>query len=325
MDLFNDVTSSQKQGETSDQKVDKLIAFGDDGITASTEMKRENLELDKHDEILTKINSDVQLPISDNITSELEIMDDIKESPGDIHSGILYADGSEETSSQDINKEKESSSLHNISTKLDEKDYVTVIKRGAKNLLNKGKHVAASTISNYQTWRILQNFEKGSLVETDDFDFLLWKNELMVYKYKGISSEVIIPDYVGNVPVTAIYKGFLSKSIINNHKLRGIGRYFSDHVSELSLDNLKSCLQGVHTVQLPICLKMIPDHAFTGCSNLLFIEIPESVKVVAPNAFKNSRIFQIFFSGTMPANFKYLNLENGTILYCREKYLQSFS
>ena len=322
MDLFNDVASMQKQEETSDQKVDKLIAFGDDGIKAHTEAERKNLE---HDETLIKINSDVQLSTNDNITSELEIMNNVEESPREAYSGILHTEDQEEIFSQSTKKDKLDSVLYNVSAKLDEKDYVSTIKRGAKYLINKSKCIAASTISNYQTWRILQNFEKGSLVETDDFDFLLHKNELMVYKYKGISPEVIIPDYVGNVPVTAIYKGFLSKSIVNNHKLRGISRYFGDHVDELSLDNLKSCLQGVHTVQLPICLKIIPDHAFTGCNNLLFIEIPESVKVIAPNAFKNSKIFQIFFSGAMPANFKYLNLENGTILYCKERYSQSFS
>lgn len=50
----------------------------------------------------------------------------------------------------------------------------------------------------------------------------------------------VIPDKVGNVAVTAVYRGLLHKTVFNNHKVRGIKRYFKNYAS-LGIDKELDC------------------------------------------------------------------------------------
>ena len=325
MELFNYKGNYDNsiQANSKDQEVNKLASFGEveDSVNSG-----QSVDDAQHVSTLSIINSEYTGAKPSSVSSKIDMLN-YTEEPARVDKDQPVESESErftEIPRNHENLKRPGMRMPASVQRFEERDLVVDIKNAAKSFATFSKRLAATMLSNYQTWRIYKEFEKGSLVETTDFDFLLWKNQLMVYKYKGVDSDVVIPDYVGNVPVTSVYKGFLSKSIVNNHKLRGIGRYFSDHVDELSLDNLKSCAKGVRSVQLPVCLQAIPEYAFTGCSNLLFIEIPASVKIVAPNAFKNSKIFQIFFSGAAPENDHYLKLSKGSTLYCKPEFKTTF-
>ena len=197
-------------------------------------------------------------------------------------------------------------------------------KVGTKSLSISKKLVILS-LSLYQDDALYRKFEKGDLVLAGDFLYLLYQDELMVYKYNGIDENVLIPDYVGDLPVRYLYKGFLSKNFIDNHKVRGFLNYFKeDNVLDLSVDNLKSISKGVKSVQLPVELVHLPRHAFSGCYALKSLVIPPSVKVISPKAFEDSGITDLYFQGVSPKNCEALNLALGTNVYCYQQYLPTF-
>lgn len=159
---------------------------------------------------------------------------------------------------------------------------------------------------------------KGKLIQSGDFSYLLYKGQLMAFKYSGKSMNIVIPDKVGNVAVTAVYRGLLHKTVFNNHKVRGIKRYFSDDVEELSVESILECYRGVRSIQLPKYLKSVPD-LFGGCQRLKSVVIPASVKIISPDLIKHSRISELYFDGEVPQNLKFLRKKNCTI-YCRQEY-----
>ena len=165
---------------------------------------------------------------------------------------------------------------------------------------------------------LYNNFEKGKLIQSGDFSYLLYKGQLMAFKYSGKSMDIVIPDKVGNVAVTAVYRGLLHKTVFNNHKVRGIKRYFSDDVEELSVESILECYRGVRSIQLPKYLKSVPD-LFGGCQRLKSVVIPASVKIISPDLIKHSRISELYFDGEVPQNLKFLRKKNCTI-YCRQEY-----
>lgn len=176
----------------------------------------------------------------------------------------------------------------------------------------------AIMLSKYQVNHLYNNFEKGHLVQSGDFYYLLYKDQLMAYKYSGSSMDIVIPDKVGNVAVTAVYRGLLHKTLFNNHKVRGIRKYFSEDVEDLSVDNILECYKGVKSIQLPKYLKTVPD-LFAGCQRLRSLVIPENVKMISPDLIKHSKISELYFDGEVPQNLRFLRNKTCKI-YCRPEY-----
>ena len=191
-------------------------------------------------------------------------------------------------------------------------------KKYAQAFIHKSVKASAILLSKYQVNRLYNNFEKGKLIQSGDFSYLLYKGQLMAFKYSGKSMNIVIPDKVGNVAVTAVYRGLLHKTVFNNHKVRGIKRYFSDDVEELSVESILECYRGVRSIQLPKYLKSVPD-LFGGCQRLKSVVIPASVKIISPDLIKHSRISELYFDGEVPQNLKFLRKKNCTI-YCRQEY-----
>ncbi len=180
-------------------------------------------------------------------------------------------------------------------------------------------------LSNYQDKKIHRKFENGDLVKTDDFEFFLFQNELMVYRYTGTSQHVIIPDYVGNLPVKYVYRGFLNRNIFDNYKLRSFVSYFNgDNIQNLSVDNLKDSLAGIKSLQLPKELSYIPMSLFSGMKNMKTLIVPASVQLISPSAFAKSSLQDVYFRGAVPKNLRLMDFPDGISLYCVEEFVSDY-
>lgn len=196
-----------------------------------------------------------------------------------------------------------------------------IAKRGVSYL----KKQIPRWLSNYQDKKIHRKFENGALVKTDDFEFFLFQNELMVYRYTGTSLHVVIPDYVGNLPVKYVYRGFLNKNIFDNYKVRSFVSYFKDdNIQSLSIDALKDSLSGIKSLQLPKELSYIPMNLFSGMKNMKVLIVPASVQLISPSAFIKSSLKDVYFRGPAPKNLRLMDLPDGVTLYCTEEFVNTY-
>lgn len=192
---------------------------------------------------------------------------------------------------------------------------------GVKFACQQLKILLAYTLSDYQDKKIHKRFEKGEHVIAGDFEFLLQNKELMVFKYCSTSPHVLIPDYVGNLPVKYIYRGFLNRNLFDNHKVRSFISYFKEeNVADLSLDALKESCAGIKSLQFPSELVYVPRKLFSGMKLIKNIIIPASVKLVSPSAFSKSNLTNIYFDGDVPRNMHLLLLPENCNVYCKEYY-----
>ena len=308
MDLFDfDVKSPVGDEDTTSmvKKVDAMQSFGD-GIVKGDQ----SISSDKKS--IINVNSDFVTPHVSSVN-----VDSI-----DIDSETIDVDYTEATDSV----KHESSIIDNAAVFSGTTDDISGMdnsifadfKKYVQAFIHKSVKASAILLSKYQVNRLYNNFEKGKLIQSGDFSYLLYKGQLMAFKYSGKSMDIVIPDKVGNVAVTAVYRGLLHKTVFNNHKVRGIKQYFFDDVEELSVESILECYRGVKSIQLPKYLKSVPD-LFGGCQRLKSVVIPASVKIISPDLIKHSRISELYFDGEVPQNLKFLRKKNCTI-YCRPEY-----
>lgn len=308
MDLFDfDVKfSTGVEGDISaGKKVDAMQSFGNGSITSDNNSGDDNKPV-------VNINSDLVVTHVSSVD-----VDSI-----DVDPEITDADYTETTDTSERSK----SSINNAAVFSGTTDDISGmgnsifadLKKYTQAFIHKSVKASAILLSKYQVNRLYNNFEKGKLIQSGDFSYLLYKGQLMAFKYSGKSMDIVIPDKVGNVAVTAVYRGLLHKTVFNNHKVRGIKRYFSDDVEELSVESILECYRGVRSIQLPKYLKSVPD-LFGGCQRLKSVVIPASVKIISPDLIKHSRISELYFDGEVPQNLKFLRKKNCTI-YCRQEY-----
>lgn len=183
---------------------------------------------------------------------------------------------------------------------------------------------ASGKLSEIQSKKILKKFERGRLVTTEDFEFLLYDNALMVFRYKGVDRDVVVPDTVGFVPVRFMHPGALGGKVVG-YGLRTARSYFSDdYVEELSMDAIRDACSGLTSVQLSCNLAALPGNVFAGMKSLKRVVIPKNCTLVSPAAFKHSKIESIYFEGEPPKNLKYTVFPKGCKLHCKKEFLREF-
>ncbi len=136
---------------------------------------------------------------------------------------------------------------------------------------------------------------KAKVIE-GDFEFEVFENEkrATLTKYNGTASVVTIPDKVGDANVTAIdiYAFYENTNLVSVNLPKEL----------ISLDGFKKCI-NLKSVDIPGKVMVISSYAFSGCSSLESVTIPE----IAPN--KNMNIQDGAFNGctslktiTLPKN-----------------------
>lgn len=106
----------------------------------------------------------------------------------------------------------------------------------------------------------------------------IYDGEITITKCDAEAVDVIIPEEINGMPVTAIE----SMGFYDCRNLKSV--YNPDSVTKISTSAFKNCT-SLTSVRLPEGLTEIPSGCFSDCSSLEQIEIPQSVKKVNNSAF----------------------------------------
>lgn len=189
-----------------------------------------------------------------------------------------------------------------------------------ENLAFRLKRGATSLFSSFQNKMLKKKFKRNdNIIQFGDFMFYEMGDELMLYKYVGISTEIKIPSYVEGMPVS-----YLDKNFLRFNAIKSLGRGLSiERIQDVSVESIKDNLLNIKSVQLPSTLKILPSKVFAGCKRIDELIIPASVKIVQPNAFVGCRPTRIIFLGEAPKQLQDSNLAKVRI-YCKKEYFDSF-
>lgn len=182
------------------------------------------------------------------------------------------------------------------------------------------KRGATSLFSSFQNKMLKKKFKRtDNIIQYGDFIFYEMNEELMLYRYVGIDTEIKIPSYVEGLPVC-----YLEKSFLRFNSIKSVGRGLSvDRIQDMSIENIKDNFLNIKSIQLPNTLKILPSKVFSGCSRIDELIIPESVTLIQPNAFVGCRPARIIFLGKAPRQLQETNLAKVKI-FCKEEYFDSF-
>ena len=189
-----------------------------------------------------------------------------------------------------------------------------------ENLAFRLKRDITSLFSSFQNKMLKKKFKRNdNIIQFGDFMFYEMGDELMLYKYIGISTEIKIPSYVEGMPVS-----YLDKNFLRFNAIKSLGRGLSiERIQDVSVESIKDNLLNIKSVQLPSTLKILPSRVFAGCKRIDELIIPASVKIVQPNAFVGCRPTRIIFLGEAPKQLQDSNLAKVRI-YCKKEYFASF-
>ena len=189
-----------------------------------------------------------------------------------------------------------------------------------ENLAYRIKRDITSLFSSFQNKMLKKKFKRNdNIIQFGDFMFYEMGDELMLYKYVGINTEIKIPSYVEGMPVS-----YLEKNFLRFNAIKSLGRGLSiERIQDVSVESIKDNLLNIKSVQLPSTLKILPSKVFAGCKRIDELIIPASVKIVQPNAFVGCRPTRIIFLGEAPKQLQDSNLAKVRI-YCKKEYFDSF-
>lgn len=189
-----------------------------------------------------------------------------------------------------------------------------------ENLAFRLKRDITSLFSSFQNKMLKKKFKRNdNIIQFGDFMFYEMGDELMLYKYVGINTEIKIPSYVEGMPVS-----YLEKNFLRFNAIKSLGRGLSiERIQDISVESIKDNLLNIKSVQLPSTLKILPSKVFAGCKRIDELIIPASVKIVQPNAFVGCRPTRIIFLGEAPKQLQDSNLAKVRI-YCKKEYFDSF-
>lgn len=189
-----------------------------------------------------------------------------------------------------------------------------------ENLAFRLKRGATSIFSSFQNKMLKKKFKRNdNIIQYGDFMFYEMEDELMLYRYIGVDTEIKIPSYVEGMPVS-----YLEKNFLRFNAIKSIGRGLSiDRIQDISMESIQDNLFNIKSVQLPSTLKILPTKVFSGCKRIDELIIPESVTLVQPNAFVGCRPTRIIFLGEAPKQLQDSNLAKVHI-YCKQEHFDSF-
>lgn len=197
---------------------------------------------------------------------------------------------------------------------------LNMMEGAGENLAFRLKRSATSIFSSFQNKMLKKKFKRNdNIIQYGDFMFYEMEEELMLYRYVGVETEIKIPSYVEGMPVS-----YLEKNFLRFNAIKSIGRGLSiDRIQDISMESIQDNLFNIKSVQLPSTLKILPAKVFSGCKRIDELVIPESVTLVQPNAFVGCRPTRIIFLGEAPKQLQDSNLAKVHI-YCKQKHFDSF-
>lgn len=80
-----------------------------------------------------------------------------------------------------------------------------------------------------------------NIIQFGDFMFYEMGDELMLYKYVGINTEIKIPSYVEGMPVS-----YLEKNFLRFNAIKSLGRGLSiERIQDVSVESIKDNLLNI--------------------------------------------------------------------------------
>lgn len=114
--------------------------------------------------------------------------------------------------------------------------------------------------------------------ETADFEYEILDGGVTITKYTGNSTDVVIPDTIGDVPVTKI--GFLSFEA----KFDVVSVTLPETTEVICEGAFMDC-SSMQSINIPESVASIERSAFAACTSLETLVVPASVKTVEMEAF----------------------------------------
>lgn len=244
-----------------------------------------------------------------------DYLDKIKEKQAALNAGEKLNRAKQEAGDEVTMEDKLYSQLENgCNVALD------VLEGAGENLAFRFKRGFTSLFSSFQNKMMKKKFKRNdNIIQYGDFMFYEMNEELMLYKYVGIQTEIKIPSYVEGMPVC-----YLEKNFLRFNGIKSVGRGLSiENIQDVSIESIKDSFFNVRSIQLPDTLKIIPSKVFSGCTRIDELIIPESVTLVQPNAFVGCRPSRIIFLGEAPKQLQDANLAKVKI-FCKKEHFNSF-
>ena len=119
----------------------------------------------------------------------------------------------------------------------------------------------------------------ASTETTSESDFELGSvgDVIGIVKYTGSAENVVIPDTIDGVTITAIGNAFSNNETIKSVEI-------PDTVEVIGKNAFLAC-NSLETVKMSSNVKIIDEYAFGMCSNLINITLPEGVESIGEGAF----------------------------------------
>ena len=111
-----------------------------------------------------------------------------------------------------------------------------------------------------------------------DFEYQIQDESVIITAYNGIEENVVVPETIEELPVTAIGQWAFSR---NNDLLQVT---LPDTVTSLGMEAFSYC-RNLESVQLSAFLTQVEGYAFYGCNRLGEINLPDTVTEIGDYAF----------------------------------------
>lgn len=145
-----------------------------------------------------------------------------------------------------------------------------------------------------------------------DWEFQLLNNEVMITKYLGEDSDIVVPETIYGCPVTEItdmdiFSKVKPRSITVPGTVKKVGFNVSYGWDELEtliykdgVEHINACsisgFKNLKNVKLSSTLKTIGDYTFRNTPSLKNVDIPASVTSIGDRAFENSGLTKVDIS-----------------------------
>ena len=111
-----------------------------------------------------------------------------------------------------------------------------------------------------------------------DFQYSIFRNECIIYYYKGNAVDVCVPEYIEGCPVTYLDEGAFQ----NKAELRSV--VLPNTLKTIEPGLFYNC-QNLRTVILPESIDKVVNSTFNMCTSLTTVTIPGTVKTIEAGAF----------------------------------------
>lgn len=166
-----------------------------------------------------------------------------------------------------------------------------------------------------------------------DWEYQLMENQAVITQYTGKDENVVIPDMIGGVPVTAVtcdnngdnyFNNGIIKSVTFPSTVKTINRMcynsktletvvLPEGVEEIAEIAFSGC-ENLKNVTLPSTLKKMGRFAFSGCSSLTSINFPAALETMDSGVFSKSGLASVDMSAC--TNLK--KIDSAIFRYCTE-------